>query len=254
MSTFAFGSGVLWGTQLTDATGAAVANASPLQFGAIQDVSLDISFDMKMLSGPNSFPIISARGKGKISGKAKFAEINGAVLNGLFFGQTTSAGLISDVWAPSASVAIPTTPFQITPTVPSSGTWSKDLGVENASGVPMVKVASAPTTGQYSVAAGVYTFAAADVGLFVAINYQYTVVSTVAKKSTVTNIAMGSAPTFVADLYMPFNGKSVILTLNSCVTTKLNLATKLDDFMIPEFDFEAYADSSGNVFTWSTAE
>ena len=225
MSAYVFGAGVIWGTPLTDATGAAIANPTPVQLGALQDVSLDVSFDVKTLYGPNQFPLVVGRGKGKITGKAKYAEINGAVLNSLFFGQTVSAGIVSDVWA-TAGVAIPTTPFTITPTPPAAGTWSKDLGVENASGVPMTRVASAPTTGQYSVAAGVYTFAAADTGLLVFISYQYTATSTTAKKSTIANVAMGYAPTFAADLYMPFNGKSLIFSLNSCVATKLSMGTK----------------------------
>lgn len=39
--------------------------------------------------------------------------------------------------------------------------------------VPMVKVSSGPTTGQYSESGGVYTFAAADSGKNVTISYQY---------------------------------------------------------------------------------
>ena len=253
MSAYVFGAGTLWGTPLTDATGAAIANPSPLQFGALQDVSVDISFDTKMLHGSNQFPLVVGRGKGKITCKAKHAEINGACLNSLFFGQTRTFGILSDVWATSTT-PIPTTPFQITPTVPSSGTWAKDLGVEGATGIPMTRVAAAPTTGQYSVAAGIYTFAAADVGLGVFINFQYTATSTVSPKSTVANVAMGYAPTFVCDLYMPFQGKSLILTFNSCLATKLSFATKLDDFMIPEFDFDAFADSNGNVMTWATTD
>lgn len=63
------------------------------------------------------------------------------------------------------STAIPTTPFQITAS-PIHGTFDSDLGVTNATtGVSLTKVAAGPVTGQYSVStAGLYTFAAADVG------------------------------------------------------------------------------------------
>lgn len=253
MSQYAFGAGILWGTPLLDATGAAIANPTPVQFGELQDVSLDISFDTKMLHGQNQFPVAIGRGKGKISGKSKFARLNGALINSLFFGQTLAAGIVSDVYDTTGAL-IPTTPFTITPTVPSSGTWSADLGVTNASGVPMTRVASAPTTGQYSVAAGVYTFAAADTGLRVFISYQYTATSTTAKKSTVANLPMGYAPSFKCDLYMPYQGKSLICSLPNCIGSKLQLSTKLDDFFIPEFDFEGFADASGNVMTWATTE
>lgn len=253
MAQYLFGSGILWGTPLTNSAGTAISNPTPVQFGALQDGSVDISFENKMLHGSNQFPLAVGRGKGKISGKAKAAQINGLFWNSIFFGQTLTAGILSDVYD-TTGAAIPGTPYEITPTVPGSGTWTADLGVRDANGLPMTRVASAPATGEYSVAAGVYTFAAADTLDVVYINYQYTATSTSAKKSTVTNQPMGYAPTFKCDLLMPFQGKSLILSLNQCITTKLALATKLDDFVIPEFDFEAFADAAGNVFSYGMTE
>jgi len=254
MSQFVFGSGILWGTPSTDAAGNAVANPTPVQFGTLQDVSVDISFENKTLHGQNQFAVAVGRGKGKITGKAKFAQMNGLLLNSLFFGQTMTAGIISDVYDTTGSAIPASSPYTITPTAPSSGTWSADLGVRDATGLPMVRVASAPAAGQYSVAAGVYTFASADQGKTVFINYQYTASSTTAQKSTVQNVIMGYAPSFKVDLYTPFQGKSLILTLNNAISTKLTIATKLDDFAMPEFDFEGFADGSGQVMTYALTE
>ena len=241
-----FGSGVLVGTAITDAYGAPLAAPTPIQFGVLQDCSVDFSFDVKQLFGQYQFPVAIGRGKGKISGKAKFAQMNGLTLNSLCFGQTLVAGTLSEV-IDTVGTAIPTTPFQITPTVPGSGTWTVDLGVIGPNGLPLTKVVSAPATGQYSVAAGVYTFAAADTGNVVRISYQYTATSTVAKKLTINNVLMGQAPTFRADLLIPYGGKSFVLTLPACTGTKFSIATKLDDFTIPEFDFDGFADASNNV-------
>jgi hypothetical protein len=252
MPLYGFGAGALWGTPLTDASGNAIANPSPILFGTLQEVSVDISADVKELHGQNQFPEAIGRGKAKISCKAKNARINGALLNSIFFGQTMTSSIVGDVYD-TTGAAIPTTPFQITPTVPSSGTWARDLGVRNASGDPMTRVASAPTTGQYSVAAGIYTFAAADTGLTVFISYNYTATSTSAKTSIVNNVAMGQAPTFRCDLLNAYNGLQTNLSLYSCVATKLGIATKLDDFLIPEFDFSAFADSAGRVLQWGTS-
>lgn len=259
---FAFGAGVLIGTPLTDATGTAIAVPTPVEFGTLQEVSLDISFENKMLYGSNQFPVAVGRGKGKVSGKAKAARLNGALLNSIMFGQTMSTGILSDVYD-TTGIAIPATPFTITAgatstattiQIPSSGTWSKNLGVTDSNGVPMTRVASAPTTGQYSVTAGAYLFAAADVAKTVFISYQYTATSTTAKKSTVQNVLMGYAPSFAADLYFPYSGKTLCITLRNAISTKLGLASKPDDFMLPEFDFDGFADSSGNVFDWSVTE
>jgi hypothetical protein len=65
---------------------------------------------------------------------------------------------------------------------------------------------------------------------------------------------MGYAPTFQADLTLPFQGKNLVVRLNNCISSKFSFATKLDDFIVPEFDFEAFADASGNIMTYSLTE
>jgi hypothetical protein len=127
--------------------------------------------------------------------------------------------------------------------------------VRHADGTALTRVASAPTTGQYSVAAGVYTFAAADTGVTVYIDYQYTYTSTTAKNSNVASLVMGYAPAFRADLQIPYAGKQLVLTLYWCIGSKISFATKLDDFTIPEFDFSAAANpSTGQVLSWGVSE
>ena len=253
MAQYTFGSGSVWCTPTTDAFGTVLANPTPLLIGALQDASIDISADTKMLYGQNQFPIAFGRGKGKIVGKIKFAQINGLHFNSLFFGQTVASSVYSAV-ADVIGATIPATPFTITPTVPSSGTWSFDLGVRNSQGNPMTNVATAPTTGQYSVTAGAYLFAAADTGQTVYISYRYTATSTVAKTSTVRNIAMGAAPSFRCDFFDQLGGNGLDLTLFACVASKLTFASKQDDFMVPEIDFDAFADSAGRVIQWGTAQ
>ncbi|MBV8061456.1 MAG: hypothetical protein JO253_08055 [Alphaproteobacteria bacterium] len=253
MAQYVFGSGQLWGTPTADAYGNPIANPSPVQFGTMQDVSLDISFDTKELTGNLQFAVAIGRGKGKVEGKAKVAQLNGSLFNSLFFGQTLTNGVINDVFDTTGSV-IPSSPYSVTPTVPGSGTWSQDLGVRNSNGLPLKRVASAPATGQYTVAAGVYTFAAADTGTTVFINFQYTATSTTAVQSTIINLPMGYAPTFRADFNLPYNGKNLIITLPNCIGSKLSFATKQDDFLIPEFDFSAFASANGQIMTYSLSD
>jgi hypothetical protein len=192
MAQYLFGPGQAWGTPISDASGNAIAVPSPILFAAAQDVSIDMGFETKLLHGTGQFPLAVGRGKGKVSGKIKNAQVNGALWNSIVFGQTLTNGIYNAVYD-TAGALIPGTPFQVTPTVPSSGTWVSDLAVRNAAGAPMTRVASSPATGQYSVSAGVYTFAAADTGLRVFIDYLYTATSTAAKRSTVVNVAMGNA-------------------------------------------------------------
>jgi hypothetical protein len=250
---YVFGSGSLVGTPTADAFGNAIALASPVKFGALQDVALDISFDTKMLYGSNQFPLAIGRGKGKVTGKAAAAQINGTLWNSLLFGQTLTAGVNTDV-VDTVGTLIPAITFLITVVPPGAGVYGFDLGVVGPTGSPMTRVLAAPTTGQYSETAGAYLFAAADVGLRMYVNYNYTAVSTTGRVSTVANVPMGYAPTFQADLVLPFSGKNLTVSLPNCISTKLGLATKLDDFAIPSFEFDAFAGASGTVLTYSMSD
>lgn len=251
---FQFGSGIMWGTPTQDATGAAVAVPTPLIFGTMQDSELEFKFELKQLHGSNQFAVAVGRGKGTVSGKCKMADLRARFLETVIFGQAGSAGVEGAVYD-TVGAAVPTTPFQITPTVPASGTWSADMGVIDAStGREMVRVSSAPATGQYSVAAGVYTFAAADVAKVVYISFRYTATSTVARKMELRNLPMGYAPTFRADFYGPYLGKSAVLTLNQCIADGFKMPNKNDDFSIPEFGFMSFANAAGVIGTLALSE
>lgn len=240
---FSFGSGVLMGFRND------IANSTPINFGLVQEVSLDLGFDVKELYGQYQFPVAIARGKAKFTGKSKMAKISGLAFGNLFFGITPVAGQIATAFAEAG--AVPGTPYQIT--VANAANYVDDLGVVNAAtGIPLVKVASGPTTGQYSVntATGVYTFAAADTLLAVLINYTYTIAST-GQKITVVNSLLGTTPTFQAQLFTTFQGLAMNVKLPLCTSSKLTNATKLDDFVMPDLEWSVQADAAGNVGYWS---
>ena len=255
MAQYGFGSGVVFAVPLTNAQGSPITSGTPVRFGVLQDVSVDFSFTNKELHGQNQFPVAIGRGQGKITGKAKFGQFNGALVNSLFFGQT----LVSGQSAISDKEVL--TIASNTGTVADSTTFEDDLGVVYASGgLPLTRVAASPVTGQYSVTpAGVYTFAASDTGavtgnILVSYRYQPPAAGTSATSITLTNQLMGYAPTFRAELYVPYASKQLVITLNQCIGSKLNFATKLDDFLIPEFDFEAFADASNTIGSLNFAE
>lgn len=246
-----FGVGTLYGIPLTTNAGVAVVNPTPVQLGVLQDASGDLSFDEKTLYGAYQMPVAFGRGKGKLAFKAKAANFNAQSLGSLFFGVTPTAGIQATFDGPTQpSVAVPTSPYTITPTPPSTGTVLTDLGVIYAStGLAFTRVASAPTAGQYTYAAGVWTFAAADTAAQVYISYEYTATSTTAFKIAFANALMGYAPTFQAELSLPYNGHQLNIHLNNCVSSKLSLPFKNEDFSVQEFDFMALADQSNNIGT-----
>jgi len=241
---FTFGSGFLFGVPVG---GNQAPNPTPVQFGTLQEVSLDISADIKELYGQNQFADDIAVGKRKVTGKAKLGRINGILLNQLLFGATSTVGSVK--YARDEAGTIPaSTPWTVTAT--NSATFGEDLGVKYAAtGVSLTKVASGPTTGQYSVAAGVYTFAAADTGLGVRMSYSYDPASqTTGTTVPVSNQPMGYSPIVEVHLYNNYEASQYGLRLYSCRFTKLSLATKQEDFLIPELDFSASANAAGNVF------
>ena len=241
-----FGSGFTFGTR-TD-----VANSTPVPLGIMQDISIAFSGDLKPLYGGQQFPVAFARGKMKIEGKAKLARLNGRLFNDLFFGQAMSTGQVLTALGEAGSVPAITT---YTVTATNGATFQNDLGVfYAATGLPVTKVASAPTLGQYSVnnTTGVYTFATADASAAVLLSYTYT--ATTGQTITITQASMGVVPSFQSLFTTSFGGKTLTLKLNACSSSKLNFATKQDDWTIPEVDFEAGADVTGTVGTLSLSE
>jgi hypothetical protein len=237
---YAFGSGVLIGTR-TD-----IPNATPVNFGLVQEVTLDETATIKELYGQNQHALAIARGTVKTTGKAKVARISGLAFASLFYGVTPVPGQVVTAFG-EAAVAAASVP------VANQATWVDDQGVINAvTGLPLTKVASAPAAGQYSVANGTYAFSAADATANVAvlINYTYTV-ATAGQSFTVTNQLLGTTPTFSAQFYTMFQGQAVNVKYFNCTSSKLSFGTKLEDFVMPEFDFGVFANAAGNVARWS---
>ena len=242
---YSFGSGVLFGTR-TD-----VAGATPVNFGLVQEVTIEETAGIKELYGQGQRPVAIARGTIKTTGKAKMARISGLALASLFYGVTPQAGQIATAFAEAAAVPA-ATPFTVS--AANAATFVADHGViYAATGLPLTLVAAMPTAGQYSVAAGAYTFAAADEGKAVLLNYAYTVTAS-GQKIVVTNQLLGTTPTFSARFFTTFQGNPISLFLNNCTSSKLGFGTKLEDFVMPELDFSVFADAGGNVMTWSFGE
>lgn len=245
MAQSIFGTGFMFATP-------SGANPTPTRFGALQDVSVDFSFDMKQLWGSNQFPLEQGRGKGKIDIKASIGRVDPNLFNNIFFGLTTATG--ETLNSVDEAGTIPTTPFQIT--VVNSATWSVDLGVyDTTAKIWLTRVASAPATKQYSVAAGVYTFAAADTGHIVAISYTYTSAATGVKLSY-TNQILGGSVVFSVQLVNKFKHgdgttRSLFLNFPAVQCPKLGMPLKLDDFTLTSLDLMAQDDGAGNVFNYS---
>ena len=235
-----------FGTGTLTATRNDIANQTPRPFGIVQDVQVGFNFTIKKLYGQYQVAVDIARGALDIKATAKLARLQGGLFNDVFFGQTQtlSSGTLEAILE---NHAIPTTPYQVT--VTNSATFVSDQGVfYAATGVQLTLVASGPTTGQYSVAAGVYTFAAADTGLSVNISYLYTVTTGV-NKIALTQLLMGAGPRFQLVLATTYQSKVANIIFNQCTSSKLMLPFKNQDYTIADLDVEIMQDASNNIGT-----
>jgi hypothetical protein len=245
-----FGPGILYLTR-TD-----IANGTPANVGFVNEFQYDFAGETKDLSGQNQFPLLIARGPIKATGKIKAATMSGLALNTVLIGGAWTAGTQYDIFSTPAT-AIPTTPFQITPTIPSSGAFDTDLGVINAAtGVPMTKVASGPVAGQYSQAAGIYTFSSADnvsgISVIISVAYHFTTGAT-GQFQIVQNQLIGTTPTFQLDYKTILYGATYYVRFYNCVGSKVAMAHKLTDFAMPEYDFGFFANAAQQVMLISLA-
>ena len=242
---YSFGSGVLYGRSLTNNP------PTPVRFGALHSVSLDFQFTVKELYGQYQFPIALGRGTGKIMGKADFAQFNAQAFNDLFFGAANPA-----TGATRTAIAEAQTVTANIVTVTNAANFIADFGVVRASdSAVFTRVTAAPVALQYvcNESTGVYTFNATQNGVAVLASYTYADAIN-GKKISITNQLLGASPQFTAVFSEAFNGKSMTVTLNACMSSKLSLATKLEDFTVPQFDFQAFADAGNNIGSISLEE
>lgn len=223
-----FGSGRLF---LHDGTNA-------VEVGVLKDVSVDFSSTQKELRGNRTYAIAIATSGQKISGKATSGVFSGKLIASII-GGTAAAGskrVQSDSKTAAASVTV---------TPPSSGVWYKDLGVEDANGVPMKYNAVTPSIGEYKVAAGVYTFNAGQTGTL-AITYSYTLAST-GNTLAINNGIQAAPTTYEIHLDENYGGQNFGLRLFACVVPKVSFGAKAEDFTETAVEFEAVSTATNTV-------
>lgn len=234
---------------------ALVSGLSPVRIGVLQDIEIDISGAVAELYGQYQFPVAVGRGKGKITGKAKTGQFDVAMFNSLYYGgtvDTTGYKKVAENEAHNAGASLAT--LTVT-NVGSSNVTDLGLYYSNSPTVELTySTAAAPTIGNYSFSSttGIYTVSTAEASStpFLA-NYEY--LSSAGVQLAVTNQLMGIQPVFELHLwegYTDFAGRTNFdIKLNRCISTKMSFPFKNSDFMITDFEFSSFADSSNGVFT-----
>jgi hypothetical protein len=233
-----FGAGDVW---LKEATG---TNPKTIKAGTLKGASLDMGEETVKMYGNKKYPKDVANGQGTLTGKLSLGEIEPALVKAVLAGSTEATGYEEMV---TQTGAIPATPFQITVTG-----LKEDYGVRYLdSGLSLLRVASAPAVGQYSVVegTGVYTFASADnvAGKSVEINGVKDVVGS-GSTVTYTNQLMGSGSTWKLRLWNTYGTRKIGYYLPAVKIGKGGLNFQSDAHAAPEYDFEAFESSDGTVF------
>lgn len=226
-------------------------NPTPVVFGDLIDLMVDINQPLKTLISDKQFPIAVARGAATINLKAKTAVFNGKVLRDLLFGVQKSAGKRT---LTTEQLTVPAVgPFVITV---ASMNFVEDLGVFDSLGTQFTRVATLTGAGQYTVSmTGVYTFHADDAGKMLSITYAFTDAN--GSNITVKNELMGFQPSFAIVIELPDQtvpGKTVQFKFNRVVAAKFSFQLVNEDFARPDFEMQAFADENGEVFSISTSE
>lgn len=230
--------------------------AGPRRVLTLQEVDLEITQKLEKLMGQNKFPEDVAPSDIEVKGKSAAGKF-GIDLYNLMFGETAAA-LYSAVSTDEGPTAIPGSPFTIT--VTNSATFSEDLGVINqTTGQPMQQVASGPAAGQYSVSAGVYTFASADhtSAYKVQITYSYNPASG-GRTLTLTNRVQGYGPVLEMWFTAPYSSSYSptpfgSFHLHAARISKMGAPMKRNGYFITPIEFEAFADASNNIMDFYSA-
>jgi len=228
----------------------------PIQLFAIQEATADISQKLVALMGQFKGPDDVAPSDMKITGKCGFGHLDVNTYNALMFGETITTGLTVSVPIPGIQTTIGAT---VTPTVPNTGTWIKDGGVfYSATGQPLKRVASSPSTGQYAVSTGTYTFNTAEPAVAAQFYFVYT--EAAGQTLTVTNRLQGYGPVFELYLSMPYSQFQGLTTnqnglhIYQARFSKTSFPLKRDAYVLSDFEFEAYPNAAGNWFDFFEAD
>jgi hypothetical protein len=247
-----FGPGILICTR-TD-----ISNGTPVNVGFAQEFQIEAAGTTKQLYGQNQLPLVAARSTIKTTGKFKSAVLSGIAMNNLFWGQTNSTASGQIAWNIGSTFSLSTA--AATQQVGSSLTFDADLGVNYASnGLPFRRVSTgSEVAGSYSVQStspGLYQFSAAETtgltaGTTIPIKVTYSNTTTSGTSLLVTNQLIGTSPTFQLDYYTNLNqptAKPFIVRCYAAIASKMSLQFKLEDFMMPEYDFDLFANNAGQL-------
>jgi len=241
---FVYDSGTLWMVPQTNQANGTPSDLTPIRIGNLKGITVDTVWKLNYPSNQLMAKTNAGTQTVTITGRAAIGTFNGRYLSQLVYGQDFAAGAeLADM---DRVYTIPASPYTVTVTPPSSGSFVQNLGVLlSADGTAFKRISGTPTTGQFSLSGAVYTFAAADTGKSIKLSYLYAIAG--GSRMVVSNIYAGEAPSFQMILQGTDNGRNLCLILKKVLPKTFKMPTNLEAFSIPDFEFEAIANLSGGI-------
>jgi hypothetical protein len=241
-----FGAGRVFGA-------AAVTNPTPVRFPVPQSQSIDFKRKVESLFGENQLAVAVGAGQMDVTGQIEFGKSHARVYADLLIGSAGTTG--SYLEADKETAAVPGTGPYTIQTV-NHTTWLFDLGVVDvATGNIMSCVAAGSEVAAkaYSVAAGVYTFAAGDEGVSKQISYGYSN-ATAGETVTLTNQLQGQTGAFKATHVLPWGAEQDMFVLNNCISSSGGMSAKSSGFGTSTLEYTAAVDTTGILGVATFAE
>lgn len=244
-----FGAGAFYGISN-------VTNPATTAFDTLQDYSLSFKRDTKSLFGEDQFADDVCAGPATVTGKVTTGSLNGRIFSDLVCGVANT-----DYMDQVAKKELGTVNGSSQIHVQNHGTevFLQDLGViDPTTNLPLVNVAIGAVTkrSHYSVTgAGIYTFQSSRQGDKMAITYRWQLnPAGNGTKLNIKNQPMGKIGDFTTVAALNWAEEQNVFTLNSCLSSDIEVGTKQGDYGKPTFNFMASVDDYGNLGTFSFAQ
>jgi hypothetical protein len=212
---------------------------APRVIAELAEVEISISTEIKALESVKciaSGHVITGR---KITGKAKQLAVQ-PWFEAQKIGGVHSVGHLVTVESEALTIGASPT---FTATVEGSATFTRPLEVKTADGELLVPVTGTPEAGEYSVVAGVYTFASQLTG--VTASYVKSVAAT-GETVTLSNTNQGEATAYALIGESTTEGVTMHVEISSLVFTKGGLSMSKDNQTSPETEFTVQAPAGVN--------
>lgn len=222
-------------------------NASKVSLAVIKNWTFELSQESSDLQGSGLDLLDTLPIKRSLKGKLSLSDFSSSIIAAVTSGTTISAGVKLGT---TYQTTVPSTPFQVTPTPPGSGTFYKDLGVVDLDAKKeMTCAATATGTGVYAVneSTGQYTFNTADATHNVLISYSYSVAGSGQTLEIASASAGVASSTYALHFYGSAGGKSYGIYIPACRLPNLSLTMAPDAWSDVSVDYTAFLDGSNKL-------